>query len=112
MTNLKHIQSMSLEDFAEWLDEHGQFDDSPWMHWFDQKYCAGCESIKCKYKDVAHLFGFDDESNEREMMCAYCEVHGKCKYFEELDDIPNNLEIIKLWLKEEATEETDESIII
>jgi hypothetical protein len=102
MTNLKHIQSMSLEDFAEWLDEHGQFDDSPWMHWFAQKYCDKCESIKCRYQDVEQLLGFDAMSSEREVECAYCEVYGKCKYFEEIDDIPNNLEIIKMWLNKEA----------
>ncbi len=104
MTNLEHKQSMSLEDFAEWLDEHGQFDDSPWLNWFTEKYCTGCESIKCKYKDVEQLFGFDPDSGNREMECSYCEVYGKCKFFEKINDIPNNLEIIKMWLKEEVDE--------
>ena len=112
MTNFERLKAMPIDELAEWLDENGLFDGSPWMNWFDKTYCDKCESIKCKYKDVEQLYGFDNESSEREIECAYCEVYGKCKFFDEIDDIPNNLAIIKLWLKEEATEETGELIII
>lgn len=100
MTNFNYIKTMSIEALAKWLDEHGQFDGSPWMDWFNNNYCKKCESITIKRKvaedklGISHLFG-----NETE--CAWCELHHKCKYFQELEEVPSNEIIIKMWLNHE-----------
>ena len=85
------FKSMNIDELAEWLDEYGQFDSSPWMSWFDQKYCKNCEDIMCKYED-----------GEREFPCSYCELNGNCKFFPDLDEAPDNKRIIKMWLESEV----------
>ena len=107
MTNFEKLKSKSLNDFAVWLDENGLFDDSPWMNWFAETYCNKCESVKCDYKDVAQLYGWDAYPSNRKVECAYCEVHGKCKFFDEINDIPNNLDMIKMWLELEEASDAD-----
>jgi hypothetical protein len=94
MNKFENFKSMNIDQLAEWLDEYGQFDSAPWTLWFDQKYCQNCEDIMCKYED-----------SERELRCAYCEVHNKCKFFPEMDEEPDNKEVIKMWLKMEAEDE-------
>ena len=110
MTNFKHIQSMNIDEFAEWLDKHGMFDGSPWNDWFSKRYCENCESIKCKYADAEEKLGFTPYifgSYGGDIECAFCELADetgvkRCRFFPELDDVPDNLEIIKMWLIEEA----------
>ena len=97
MTNFKHLQTMTVDELAGWLDEYGQFDCSPWSEWFSQTYCAKCEPIKCKYANTE-----DSLYNGREIDCSYCELEGHCKFFPDLDDTPDNLETIKMWLNKEA----------
>ena len=46
MTNYEKLKNMSVDDFAEWLDEYGKFDESPWSEWFNSTYCKKCESIE------------------------------------------------------------------
>ena len=91
MNNWVKLKNMSTEDLAEWLDQYGQFDNSPWITWFDQKYCKNCENIMCKYED-----------GEREFPCSYCEVYDTCKFFPDLDEVPGNKMIIKMWLETEV----------
>ena len=107
MTNFKYIQDMSLEEFAEWLDKYGIFDASPWAEWFSEKYCDNCEAIKCKYEDTEKQLGFTpyrfgDYSGDVE--CSYCELEGKCRFFMDLDEPPDNLTTIKMWLAENKEE--------
>ena len=45
MTIFNEIQSKNIEEFAEWLDKYGAFDGSPWIKWFDKKYCSECDSL-------------------------------------------------------------------
>ena len=91
MTNYEHITHMRVDEMAKWIDKYGMFDNSPWMSWFDQKYCKNCEDIMCKYED-----------GERELPCSYCEVYGTCRFFQNLDDIPDNKMTIKMWLESEV----------
>lgn len=84
------FKSMNIDELAEWLDKYGMFDNSPWMSWFDQKYCKNCEDIMCKYED-----------SEREFPCSYCELNGNCKFFPDLDEVPDNKMSIKMWLESE-----------
>ena len=103
MNNFERLTSMSLEDLAEWLDKNGSFDDSPWLNSFNEKYCEKCEPIECQYTDAKEKLGitpFYDETIE----CAYCEIYNKCRYFENAEEAPDNLEMIKLWLEAEVEE--------
>ncbi len=88
MNNFEKLKSMSVEELAKWLDKHGQFDNSPWITWFDQKYCKNCEDIMCKYED-----------GEREFPCAYCEIHDTCKFFPNFNYVPGNEDVVKMWLE-------------
>lgn len=91
MTKFDSIQSKNIDEFAEWLDEHGAYDYSSWMKWWDENYCLKCPT------QIAYVKEFDKECE-----CAWCELNGKCKFFQELDDIPNNKQIIKMWLETEV----------
>lgn len=102
MTNFKYLQSMNVDEFAEWLDKNCSFDDSPWLNDFNETYCSKCEPIKCKYADTEEKLGFKSFSYNGEIDCAYCELEPHCRFFPEIEGIPNNLEIIKMWLIEEA----------
>ena len=82
------FKSMNIDEMAEWLDKYGTSDNSPWMSWFDQKYCKRCEDIMCKYED-----------GKREFLCSYCELNGNCKFFPNLDEVPDNKMSIKMWLE-------------
>jgi hypothetical protein len=94
---------MDIEQLADWLDENGQFDTAPWSEWFSKKYCNNCESIKCKYADAEEKLGFSPYTHySGEVECAYCELENKCRFFQSLDDVPNNREVIRMWLEEEA----------
>ncbi len=105
MTNFERLQSMTVDELAEWLDKYGQFDKSPWSTWFGETYCDKCAPIKCKYKDAEETLGFTPYlfgSYNGDLDCAYCELENKCRFFPELDDIPDNLETIKMWLMKET----------
>ncbi len=93
MNNLKHLQTMPTDQLIEWLDENGN-QDAAWWKWFDEKYCNNCELEKY-YSDYF----------QQEGKCAYCEVYNKCRFFPEMDDVPDGKETIKLWLEAEIEDE-------
>lgn len=99
MNNFEQLKAMAFEEFAEWLDKNCVFDSAPWTKWFAENYCDKCEAIKCKYDRAEELLGIT--SHRSEIECAYCELEKTCKFFQDLDDIPNSLETIKMWLMEE-----------
>jgi hypothetical protein len=106
MTNFEKLRSLPTEELAEWLDKHGMFDGSPWNEWFGKKYCDNCESIEVKYADAEEKLGLTPFYNET-FECAYCELADengitRCRFFPELDDVPDNETVIKMWLEEEA----------
>ena len=91
------FKSMTIAEMANWIDKNGQFDGSPWLKWFDQEYCQKCEPVECTYSEAKEKLGitpFYDDTVE----CSYCEVYGKCRYFEDHKEVPDNKEIIKMWL--------------
>ena len=104
MNNFEKLRSMSVEDLAAWLDKNGIIDNSPWIEDFNNKYCTKCESIMCKYEDVEKAIGFQPYFSDRGIECAYCEIYKKCRYFEDRDEIPDGVEMVKLWLEAEAKE--------
>jgi hypothetical protein len=94
MNNFDKLKSLDIDKLAEWLDENGQYDTAPWSLWFDKQYCKNCEDIICKSPD-----------DSRQYRCAYCEIYDKCKFFPEIDDVPNSKDVIKMWLEAEVEDE-------
>lgn len=94
MNNFEKLKQMSVNKFAKWLDEYGNFDSSPWMKWFDETYCANCESI------TTHPVAYPN----LDIPCAYCELEKKCKFFPDMKEPPDTLEIIKMWLMSDDNE--------
>ena len=45
---------------------------------------------------------------DRECEFAWCELNGKCKFFKDMDDIPDVKQIIKMWLESDEDEVDDE----
>lgn len=87
MNNFDIFKMKNLDELADWLDKHGAYDNSIWGDWFDKNYCSKCEPVVT-----------DEFTNEY----AWCELNGKCKYFQELDMIPSNKQVVKMWLETEA----------
>lgn len=102
MTQFDTFKNMTVEEFAEWLDENGQFDGSPWMKWFDEKFCSRCEAIECTYADYRK--SDDDSSYKSPIKCSYCELEGECRFFPDMESTPDTEDIIKMWLKLELEE--------
>ena len=86
-----NIKNKSIDEFAEWLDTHGQFDGSPWMEWFDENYCQKCE---CENVYV--------EAFNRKCECAWCELHNKCRFFPNMNNVLDSKQIVKMWLESEV----------
>ena len=109
MTNYRNLKNMNIDELAKWLDEYGQFDNSPWAEWFDTIYCKKCDPITCKVKGtnigIAPLFP------EQEIDVSYCELYNKCKFFKQLDDILTNKDIIKMWLKSKVENEKADEMV-
>lgn len=85
------IKSKNIDELAEWLDKYGMFDGSPWVDWFDKNYCKKCEPV------IAHASHLN-----KDMEFAWCELNDNCRYFTDMNNAPDNKEIIKLWLGHEC----------
>ena len=107
MTKFESIKSKNIDELAEWLDKYGAYDGSPWMEWWNENYCQKCEMVTMPREEYAHIVGWkpcpDYHGN---IECGYCEVNGRCRYFEDMDEVPDNTEIIKMWLESEIEYET------
>lgn len=94
--NFDKIKSMNIDELSEWLDMYGQIDNSPWIKWWNETYCKSCPS------EIGYVV--DDTGRNQWNIpyeCTWCELHGKCKFFQELKDLPDNKEIIEMWLENE-----------
>lgn len=91
MTVFEKIKTMNIDKLAEWIDEHGTYDDSPWMNWWNNTYCKKCES-ETVYAEYL----------KRNIECAWCELYEKCRFFQDMNEVPDCKQTIKLWLESEA----------
>ena len=105
MNNFNYLKSLSFTELAEWLDKNGQFDGSTWLDWFDNKYCKNCEPIVCNEVEHQDALGLKPPWLSDTIECAYCELEKKCKFFKELNEVPDNKKIIELWFTEEVKDE-------
>lgn len=102
MTNMEKLKAVSLEELAEWLDKNGVFDSSPWQNNFTKKYCEKCELIEISYEDSKKKLGIEPLFAEDTTKCAFCEIYNYCRHFPNTEGVPDNKEMIKMWLIEEA----------
>jgi len=96
MTVFEKLKTKDIDELAEWLDKNCYFDNSPWVRYWDKNYCKNCESISGNgfCLGMEHFCGWHE--------FAYCEVHGNCRYFQDMEDVPDCKMIIKLWLESET----------
>lgn len=98
LDKLKDLITNNPDAFAKWLDDHGAFDGSPWMEWFNNTYCNQCDGIECTYSDYWNV----ETDVKRTITCSYCELEDKCRFFPEHEGTLDNIDIIKLWLNTET----------
>lgn len=91
MTIYEKIKSMDINEYTEWFEANCSHNDDPSIKWFDETYCQKCESI---FKD-GHEY-------------AYCELNHKCRFFENMNDVPDSKQTIKMWLESECNEKKKE----
>ena len=63
----------------------------------------------CKAADCKEKLGIDPWYGA-DMECAYCELIDeagckKCRFFPEMNDVPDNKQVIEMWLKETVPDE-------
>ena len=103
MTRFDKFTTSSIDSLAEWINEYGAHDASPWITWFDNKYCSICPYVVIDKKDSLEKLGFELMWEDR-TTCSHCEVYKKCRYFPDMKESPSNTEIIKMWLESEVEE--------
>ena len=96
MNIYEKIKKMNIEKLTNRIDKYGQFDDSPWIKKKKKTYCKNCESIKSRSKQY-----------NTETSYAYCELHDNCKFFPDIEYIPDNKDIIRMWLESEMRNNND-----
>ena len=99
MNNFEKLQSMSVEELAEWLDDL-HYDNTPWLQWFDSKYCSKCEPIEVTSQEYENKFDHSVFGNIVE--CAYCEWERNCRFFPDMNDTPHCIDMLKKWLEAEV----------
>lgn len=86
--------SKNIDELADWLDKYSDLDIAPWNRWWDKNYCRKCEAVIVN--EPQKLWNQE---------YAWCELNGKCKYFQYMKDIPSHKQVIKMWLESECDTE-------
>ena len=105
MTNFDKLKNMNIDELAKFIDDHGMYDNTPWMNWWSETYCENCKSVELNCAESIKYLGLTPFFEDDVTLCAYCEVYNKCRFFEAMDHVPETQEIIKLWLEEETDED-------
>lgn len=85
------FKSMSVNELTDWLNQYSQLDSMPWVEWWNENYCSKCDAVTAFVPDYG-----------RELDFPWCELNDKCKFFQDLDDVPDDKMIIKMWLESEV----------
>ena len=77
MTNFAKFKIITVDELADFLDEFGQFDGSPWTEWFGRNYCDKCvNELACPA-----ISKIDGKITIDEAQCDGCNVCIQvCKY--------------------------------
>lgn len=97
MTVFENIKSKNIDELAEWLDSHFHNVYTPWEEWWDENYCSKCPPVKAHCVDC-----------NKELDFGWCELNDGCKFCPDLNDVPDNKQVIKLWLESEVKVNKDE----
>ena len=93
MTVFDNIKFDNIDKFAAWLHNLSDQSFPPWDEWYGHKYCDNCDA-------VVKWNGY------RNCEYSWCELHdGKCKFFQDMDEVPWGERLIKMWLESESDEE-------
>ena len=87
MTVFEKIKAMSIDEFTEWYTQNCIHDNDPSITWWNETYCGQCESV-----------------DQDGMEWGWCELNGKCRYFQNMSHEPDCQEMVKLWLESECYE--------
>ena len=90
MTAFERIKQMDIDEFAKWFNDNCTHDDDPVIRWWNHTYCNVCEP------EISR-FAYSDE----DMEFCWCELHDKCRFFQDMDNAPDNMQMVKLWLESE-----------
>lgn len=103
MTNFEKIKSLSVEEFAGWIDTTLSFSgDEPWNKWFDEEYCKKCETIKA-FPNV--FYNPYSPYSPKEIDCSFCEVNDYCRFFPHYNSPLDTKDVIIMWLNKEEEEQ-------
>lgn len=87
------FKSKNIDELAEWLDKYSNFEYAPWMKWLEDTYCSKCPTEIGRFVD-----------SDRDVNFCWCELHNKCRFFSDMDSIPDSKQVIKMWLESEIEE--------
>lgn len=90
MTVFEKIKSMNVDEFVEWYDKYCTHDDDLCINWWNNNYCGKCKPEIGRYED-----------SDRDIEFCWCELYSKCKYFQDLNEVPDTLHMTRLWLESE-----------
>lgn len=79
---------MDIDEFAEWFDKYCSHDSDPCVDWWNNAYCSNCKPVIGRYPD-----------SSIDMEFSWCELNNKCRFFQDVNEIPDALQMTKLWLK-------------
>lgn len=91
MNVFDNVKSKNIDELVEWLDKNGAWDCTLWDKWFDKTYCKKCKPV---ISSASYLFG------EHEF--CWCELHNKCRFFQDMNRTPDRKQVIRMWLESEA----------
>ena len=101
MTVYEQIKNMDLDELAVWIRDNWLRDNDLVLDWWDKMYCQKCEPEKITFPNIDH-----------EYEVCWCEKHGKCRYFKEFTEVPEDLQKVKLWLQSQINYVIDGIITI
>lgn len=87
MENTKDIETL-----AKFLvDSLGLEEDGipTYAKWFNENYCGKCPIVSTH----------KDEVNDVEWEYRHCECNDNCYFFQHLKKVPDNVELLTMWLK-------------
>lgn len=90
MKAIDTIKSFTIDEMVDFLDEYSIHDLTPWFIWWDKNYCNKCmEEIKF------------NPYYERNSEYTYCELNNNCRYFQDLNEVPDSKQVLRMWLETE-----------